>query len=166
VSQNELFSPLWFATVNHGGIGHFKPVCGRLSRLATRPWRLQPERQRLTVLANFADIRRVCPLQGLVSFLAGTNPYRLFQVLHKNLAIPYPPRNRRFGNGLDHHLDLVVRNRDFELQLGQEIDHVFSNPRTSVTVMPCTPAWPSASRTSSSLKGLMIAVIIFTVGGS
>jgi hypothetical protein len=32
---------------------------------------------------------------------------------------------------------------------------------TSVTVMPCTPMSDSASRTSSSLKGLMMAVICF-----
>src|SRR4029077_1629476 len=34
-------------------------------------------------------------------------------------------------------------------------------PLTSVTVMPCTPSADSASRTSSSLKGLMIAVMSF-----
>src|SRR3954462_12858274 len=34
-------------------------------------------------------------------------------------------------------------------------------PLTSVTVMPCTPIADSASRTSSSLKGLMIAVTSF-----
>src|SRR5512143_3915006 len=34
-------------------------------------------------------------------------------------------------------------------------------PLTSVTVMPCTPTADSASRTSSSLNGLMIAVISF-----
>jgi hypothetical protein len=32
---------------------------------------------------------------------------------------------------------------------------------TSVTVMPCTPMPYSASRTSSSLNGLMIAVMSF-----
>src|SRR4030095_9935753 len=35
------------------------------------------------------------------------------------------------------------------------------NPFTSVTVIPCTPIDESASRTSSSLKGLMIAVTSF-----
>jgi len=35
-------------------------------------------------------------------------------------------------------------------------------PLTSVTVMPWTPISPIASRTSSSLKGLMIAVMSFT----
>src|SRR5262245_61337889 len=35
------------------------------------------------------------------------------------------------------------------------------NPFTSVTVMPCTPIADSASRTSSSLNGLMIAVTSF-----
>src|SRR5580693_7484476 len=35
------------------------------------------------------------------------------------------------------------------------------NPLTSVTVMPETPISDSAARTSSSLKGLMIAVINF-----
>jgi hypothetical protein len=34
-------------------------------------------------------------------------------------------------------------------------------PLTSVTVMPCTPTSASASRTSSSLNGLMIAMTIF-----
>src|SRR5689334_15505746 len=34
-------------------------------------------------------------------------------------------------------------------------------PLTSVTVMPCTPMAESASRTSSSLKGLMMAVTSF-----
>src|SRR5262249_48647520 len=34
-------------------------------------------------------------------------------------------------------------------------------PLTSVTVMPCTPIADRASRTSSSLKGLMIAVTSF-----
>src|SRR5690606_27410691 len=34
-------------------------------------------------------------------------------------------------------------------------------PLTSVTVMPATPASASASRTSSSLNGLMIAITIF-----
>jgi hypothetical protein len=39
-------------------------------------------------------------------------------------------------------------------------------PLTSVTVRPVTPASASASRTSSSLKGLMMAVICFmAVGG-
>jgi hypothetical protein len=32
-------------------------------------------------------------------------------------------------------------------------------PLTSVTVMPCTPISDSASRTSSSLKGLMMAAL-------
>src|SRR5690606_33539714 len=35
------------------------------------------------------------------------------------------------------------------------------NPLTSVTVMPCTPRSANASRTSSSLKGLMMAQTIF-----
>src|SRR5688500_17379654 len=35
------------------------------------------------------------------------------------------------------------------------------NPLTSVTVMPCTPIADSASRTSSSLNGLMIALTSF-----
>jgi hypothetical protein len=35
------------------------------------------------------------------------------------------------------------------------------NPLTSETVSPCTPISPSAWRTSSSLKGLTIAVMIF-----
>src|SRR5512137_624014 len=39
-------------------------------------------------------------------------------------------------------------------------------PLTSVTVMPCTPTADSASRTSSSLNGLMIAVISFMDVGS
>ena len=34
-------------------------------------------------------------------------------------------------------------------------------PLTSVTVMPCTPMADKASRTSSSLNGLMMAVMIF-----
>src|SRR5690606_1291335 len=37
-------------------------------------------------------------------------------------------------------------------------------PFTSVTVMPCTPISPSASRTSSSLNGFNTAVISF-IGG-
>src|SRR3954469_10475903 len=37
------------------------------------------------------------------------------------------------------------------------------NPFTSVTVMPCTPMAESASRTSSSLNGLMMAVTSFMV---
>src|SRR3989338_5484918 len=37
-------------------------------------------------------------------------------------------------------------------------------PLTSVTVMPCTPMADKASRTSSSLKGLTMAVTIFMVG--
>src|SRR6202167_2061468 len=38
------------------------------------------------------------------------------------------------------------------------------NPLTSVTVMPDTPSSESAARTSSSLKGLMMAVISFMPG--
>src|SRR5512145_1849928 len=37
-------------------------------------------------------------------------------------------------------------------------------PLTSVTVMPCTPTADSASRTSSSLNGLMMAVTSFMEG--
>src|ERR1043166_3664750 len=36
------------------------------------------------------------------------------------------------------------------------------NPRTSLTVRPCTPTWLSAVLTSSSLKGLKMASIFFT----
>src|SRR5574343_1359026 len=39
-------------------------------------------------------------------------------------------------------------------------------PFTSVTVMPCTPMAESASRTSSSLNGLMMAVTNFMIGSS
>src|SRR5579871_2226428 len=37
------------------------------------------------------------------------------------------------------------------------------NPLTSVTVSPCTPTFASASRTSSSLNGLMMAVTSFMI---
>ena len=63
--------------------------------------------------------------------------------------------------------------RGLDLELGQEVDDVFGaavqlgvafcrpKPLTSVTVRPDTPTSPSASRTSSSLNGRMMAVISF-----
>lgn len=39
-------------------------------------------------------------------------------------------------------------------------------PLTSVTVIPDTPTWDNASRTSSSLKGLMMAMMSFMLDSS
>ena len=76
-------------------------------------------------------------------------------------------------DGLHHLIDQLVLHGHLDARLRHEIHDVFraaiqlgvaalaAEPLTSVTVMPDTPISDSAARTSSSLKGLMMAVISF-----
>ena len=91
----------------------------------------------------------------------------------KILPSPILPVLRRLDDGLDGGFDLRVGQDDFDLHLGQEIHGVFAaainfrvpflpaEPLTSVTVIPWTPISLSASFTSLSLNGLMMASIFF-----
>jgi hypothetical protein len=102
----------------------------------------------------------------------------LFEVEDENLAVTDLAGTGRFLDSLNDLIDLVALYCGFDLDLGQEIDDILGTryssvcpfcrpkPFTSVTVMPCTPMAESASRTSSSLNGLMMAVTNFMSNSS
>ena len=99
----------------------------------------------------------------------------MIEAKNEYLAVADLSGLRRGGDGLDDFFDLIGGAGDFELDLRQETDRVFGTainlgvpflaavPLTSVTVRPWTPIRVNASRTSSSLNGLMMAVTIFIV---
>ena len=112
-------------------------------------------------------------LDGVRAGLAGTNSDRAFDVGNKNLAIADSAGLRRRAYGLDGALHGVVRKNDLDFNFRQEINDIFgaaielrvpflsAKPFASVTVIPWRPAACSASFTSSSLNGLMIASTFF-----
>src|ERR1019366_9236653 len=57
--------------------------------------------------------------------LARADSYRLVDAEHEDLAVTDLAGLGRAGNGFDHFVDLVGRNRDFDLQLREETDGVF-----------------------------------------
>src|SRR5450830_133493 len=116
------------------------------------------------------------PLHGLDRFrscLAGTDANDLLNFLNENFAVANLAGACRLDDGVNDRLDHAVVDDNFDLHLGQEIDHIFSaaiqlsvalwtpKPLTSVTVRPVTPTSASDSRTSSNLNGLMTAVTCF-----
>ena len=112
-------------------------------------------------------------LKRVVIQFAGADSDHLLQAADENLAIANLAGASGLGNCFDHPVKLVVHHCHFDLDLRQEIHHVLGapvqlvwpfcrpKPFTSVTVMPCTPTSASASRTSSSLNGLMTATTNF-----
>src|SRR5690606_37331747 len=56
--------------------------------------------------------------------LAGADPHHLAQVPDEDLAVADLAGAGRLHDRLGHHLDLVVRHRDLQLDLGQEVDQV------------------------------------------
>ena len=116
--------------------------------------------------------RSQCVLAGFT----GSDADDLLQCGPKDLAVADLAGACGGFDGFDDEVEGEAVAPASDLDLGQEIDHIFraavqlgmaflaSKPLTSVTVIPCTPMADKASRTSSSLKGLTMAVTIFMVG--
>ena len=112
-------------------------------------------------------------LKRFLSRLTRADAHHLLDVVDKDLSVADFSGTCSTFNGFDDLLNQRVINGRFNLHLGQEVHDVFSTtielcvafcrpkPLTSVTVMPCTPMLDKASRTSSSLNGLMMAVTSF-----
>ena len=91
----------------------------------------------------------------------------------EDLAVAYFAGLRSLDDRLDDLIQKIASDGNLDARLGHEINDVLraaiklrvaalpAKPFTSVTVMPETPMSDSAARTSSSLKGLMIAVTSF-----
>lgn len=112
-------------------------------------------------------------LESVRAGLAGANANDLFNRGDEYLAVADLARAGRTLNRFYGLVDQIVGDRRFDLHFWQEIDHVLgaaiqlrvallaAEAFTSVTVMPETPIADNASRASSSLNGLMIAVMSF-----
>ena len=106
---------------------------------------------------------------------SGTYSRYLFDIRYKDLAITDLAGTRDVDDGLENAIHQFLENDYFDFYFWQKIYDVFGaaielgmafclpKPLTSVTVSPVMPISLSASHTSSSLKGLMIASIFFTV---
>ena len=106
-----------------------------------------------------------------------TSPVRIRTTLSievtKILPSPILPVLARLDDRLDAALGVAVLDHDLDLHLGQEVDHVLGAAiELGVALLPAealdlgdgqaeTPISASASRTSSSLNGLTMAVICF-----
>ncbi len=113
------------------------------------------------------------PLNGAGVPLARPDAHHVRERENEYLAIAHFAGVRGFLNRIDHLIDQCVGHGDFDLGLRHELDDVLCTPvnlgvprcrpkpRTSVTVMPCTPMSLIALRTSSSLKGLITAQTSF-----
>ena len=112
-------------------------------------------------------------LERLNAGFAGSNAHDLFNRRHKNLAVTNLAGACGTFDGFDDLVNQFVGNGGLDLDLGQEVNDVF---RAAIQLgvsfltakafdfsdgIPCTPMLESASRTSSSLKGLMMAVTSF-----
>jgi hypothetical protein len=62
--------------------------------------------------------------QSIPIHLSGADAHHLFQVPHEDLAVADLAGAGGLHDRFDHGLDLVVGHRDFELDLGQKVDHV------------------------------------------
>jgi hypothetical protein len=106
---------------------------------------------------------------SLGSGLPCTDANDLLEVADKYLAVADFAGACGVYDRLDYLLDDICGHGHLDLCLGQKIDDILgaaiqlgvTKPLTSVTVIPCMPISATAWRTSSSLKGLMIAVISF-----
>src|SRR5882672_502894 len=76
-------------------------------------------------------------LEGLRVDFPGANAHRVQQFRHENLAVADLARPGYVGDGLDHLVDPVIVNREFELYLWKEINDVLgSSIQFSVTFLP------------------------------
>jgi hypothetical protein len=127
-----------------------------------------------------ADQREQCEyafhglsLQGIGAGFAGPDADDLFEIENEDLAVADLAGTCRLLDGFDDLIDLVALDGGLDLHFRQKVDDILGapvqlgmpfcrpKPFTSVTVMPCTPMADRASRTSSSLNGLMMAVTNF-----
>lgn len=130
-----------------------------------------------SALSNFilqaSKRARGMPSDGVLAHFARTDADRLLDLVDEDLAVADLAGVGGLANGLDGLLENVVGDDGLDLELGQEVHDVFgtavelgvtllaAKAFTSVTVRPFTPTSASASRTSSSLNGLMMATISF-----
>src|SRR6185312_14326141 len=64
------------------------------------------------------------PSDGVQSGFAGSDANGLLDVGHENLAVADPPGLRRAPDRVDRLLDQIVRNHDFDFDLGQKVHDV------------------------------------------
>jgi hypothetical protein len=97
--------------------------------------------------------------------------------LHPHLAVADLAGAAALDDRVDDEVGAVVVDDHLDLHLRDEVDLVLRaavglgvaalrpKPRTSVMVIPTTPAWVRADFTSSSLNGFTMAVTIFISAG-
>src|ERR1700678_4335224 len=68
------------------------------------------------------------PLDRIGAGLSGADTNGFLDLRYKYLAIPDPARLRRIADRFDRRTEILVRNDDFDLHLGQKVDDILSPP--------------------------------------
>src|ERR1700684_1757842 len=77
------------------------------------------------------------PLNRIGAGLPGADANGFLGLRYKYLGIPDPPRLRRIADRFDRRTQILVRNDDFDLHLGQKVDDILSPPiKLGMSLLP------------------------------
>ena len=95
---------------------------------------------------------------GAFVFFTRADAHDVFKRAHEDLSVADLAGARGSKNSFNHGVYRVVGDGDVDADFGKEVDDIF---RAAVELRMAAPAAERASRTSSSLKGLMMTVTSF-----